>query len=83
MTVCHQQTTYNTLTHKNADVIMQTLLKNLFNLMNLLKISLMVLSNKIFQKPSVKGTLRYQKINSFTTSALSRLTQRPDIFLKR
>jgi hypothetical protein len=42
----------------------------------------MVLSNKIFQKPSVKGTLRYQKINSFTTSALSRLTQRPDIFLK-
>jgi hypothetical protein len=48
---------------------MQTLFKNLFNLINLLKISLLVLLNKIFRKPSVKGTLRYQKINFFTTSA--------------
>jgi len=51
--------------------IMQTLFKNLFNLMNLLRISLFVIFTKIFQKPSVKGTLRYQKINFFTTSALS------------
>jgi general secretion pathway protein K len=51
--------------------IMQTLFKNLFNLIRLLKISLFVISNKIFQKPSVKGTLRYQKINFLTTSALS------------
>jgi hypothetical protein len=50
--------------------IMQILLKNLFNSMNLLGISLLVISIKIFQKPSVKGTLRYRKINFFTTSAL-------------
>ena len=30
----------------------------------------MVISIKIFRKPSVKGTLRYRKINFFTTSAL-------------
>ena len=48
---------------------MQTLFKNLFNLINLLKISLLVIFTKIFRKPSVKGTLRYQKINFFTTSA--------------
>jgi len=53
--------------------IMQTLFKNLFNLMNLLGISLFVILTKIFQKPLVKGTLRYQKINFFTTSALSQL----------
>jgi hypothetical protein len=49
--------------------MMQTLLKNLFNSMNLLKTSLLVIADKIFQKPSVKGTLRYRKINFFTTSA--------------
>ena len=59
---------------------MQTLLKNLFNLMNLLGISLLVIFTKIFQKPSVKGTLRYQKINFFTTSALSRRDPVPNAF---
>jgi len=38
--------------------------------MNLLGISLFVIVIKIFREPSVKGTLRYQKINFFTTSAL-------------
>jgi hypothetical protein len=42
-------------------------------LIRLLKISLLVISTKIFQKPSVKGTLRDQKINFFTTSASSQL----------
>jgi hypothetical protein len=37
----------------------------------LLKLSIFVIFNKIFQKPSVKGTLRYQKINFSTTSASS------------
>ncbi len=32
---------------------------------------LFVIFTKIFRKPSVKGTLRYRKINFFTTSALS------------
>jgi len=50
---------------------MQTLLKNLFNSMILLGISLFVIFTKIFPKPSVKGTLRYQKINFFITSVLS------------
>ena len=50
---------------------MQTLFKNLFNSMNLLGISLSVIFTKMFPKPSVKGTLRYRKINFFTTSALS------------
>jgi hypothetical protein len=50
--------------------IMQTLFKNLFSSINLLKIFFMVLFMKIFQKPSVKGTLRYRKINFLTTSAL-------------
>jgi hypothetical protein len=34
--------------------------------MNLLEISLLVLLTKIFQIPSVRGPLRYQKINFFT-----------------
>jgi hypothetical protein len=55
---------------KNAIEIMQTLFKNLFNLIKLLKISLFVFLNEIFQKPSVRGILRYQKINFFTTSTL-------------
>ena len=50
---------------------MQTLFKKLFNLIRLLKLSLLVISIKIFTKPSVKGVLRYQKINFFTTSASS------------
>ena len=50
--------------------IMQTLFKNLFNSIILLKISLFVIFNKIFHKPSVKGTPRYRKIIFFTTSAL-------------
>jgi len=50
---------------------MQTLFKNLFNLIRLLKLSLFVIFTKIFHKPSVKGTLRYQKINFLTTSASS------------
>jgi len=41
--------------------------------MNLFRISLFVILTKIFQEPSVKGTLRYQKISFFTTSALSQL----------
>ena len=41
--------------------------------MILLKISLFVLVIKIFQMSSVKGTLRYRKINFFTTSALFKL----------
>jgi hypothetical protein len=48
---------------------MQTLLKNLFNLINYWEYLYSVYSLKIFPKPSVKGTLRYQKINFFTTSA--------------
>ena len=52
---------------------MQTLFKNLFNLINLLKIFLFVIFNKIFPVPSLKGALWYQKINFFTTSALSQL----------
>ncbi len=39
--------------------------------MNLLKISLFVIFTKIFREPSVKGKLRYRKINFFTTSTLS------------
>jgi len=50
--------------------IMQTLLKNLFNSMNSLRLFLFVLFIKIFAVPLVKGTLRYRKINFFTTSAL-------------
>jgi hypothetical protein len=50
---------------------MQTLFKNLFNSMDLLKISLLVIPTKIFLKPSVRGALRYQKINFLTTSASS------------
>ena len=53
--------------------IMQTLFKNFFNSMILLIISLFVLVIKIFQMSSVKGTLRYRKINFFTTSALFKL----------
>jgi hypothetical protein len=34
---------------------------------------LFIISTKIFQLPFVKGTLRYRKINFFTTSALSQL----------
>jgi hypothetical protein len=49
---------------------MQTLFKNLFNSINLLKTSFMVLFTKIFPIPSGKGKLRYRKINFFTTSAL-------------
>jgi hypothetical protein len=52
---------------------MQTLLKNLFNSMNLLNLFLFVLFTKIFPMPSVKGRLRYRKINFFTTSALFQL----------
>src|SRR4030065_2755184 len=48
---------------------MQTLLKNLFNLINYWEYLYSFYSLKIFLKPSVKGTLRYQKINFFTTSA--------------
>ncbi len=48
---------------------MQSLFKNLFNSMNLFEI-LLTLSIKIFLGSFVKGTLRYQKINFFTTSAL-------------
>jgi len=61
--------------------IMQTLFKNLFNSINLLGISLLVISIKIFLKPSVKGTLRYRKINFFTTSALGKYIFRVNIFL--
>jgi hypothetical protein len=50
---------------------MQTLFKNLFNLISLLRISLFVISTKVFRKSSVIGTLRYQKINFFTTPAFS------------
>jgi hypothetical protein len=49
---------------------MQTLLKNLFNSMNLLKTSLFVMFTKIFKESFVKGKSRYRKINFFTTSAL-------------
>ncbi len=49
---------------------MQTLFKNLFNSMNLSKLFLFVLLIKIFAIPLVKGTVRYRKINFFTTSAL-------------
>ncbi len=52
---------------------MQTLFKNLFNLIDLLGISLFVIFIKIFHEPLVRGTLRYQKINFFTTSALSQI----------
>jgi len=48
---------------------MQTLFKNLFNLINYWEYLYPFYSLKIFLKPSVKGTLRYQKINFFTTSA--------------
>jgi hypothetical protein len=41
-------------------------LKELFNSINLLKIFFMVLLTKIFQILSVRGPLRYQKINFFT-----------------
>jgi len=37
--------------------------------MNLLRIFLFVISTKTFPKPSVKGALRYQKINFFTMPA--------------
>src|SRR3972149_11641281 len=47
----------------------QTLLKNLFNLINYWEYLFSFYSLKIFQKPLVKSTLRYQKINFFTTSA--------------
>jgi len=50
--------------------IMQTLFKNLFNSMNLLRISFLVIITKISSKPFVKGKSRYRKINFFTTSAL-------------
>jgi hypothetical protein len=48
----------------------QILFENLFNLMSLWGVSLFDLATKIFQKLSVKGTLKYQKINFLTTSAL-------------
>jgi hypothetical protein len=44
---------------------------NKFNSKNLLGTSLFAMLTKIFRKPSVKGTLRYQKINFFTASAFS------------
>jgi len=50
--------------------IMQTLLKNLFNSIILLEISLFAIFSKIFHKPFVKGKSGYRKINFFTTSAL-------------
>ncbi len=53
---------------------MQTLLKNLFNPMNVLTISLSFLFTKIFQELFVKGESRYRKINFFTTSALLNYT---------
>jgi hypothetical protein len=49
---------------------MQTLLKNLFNSINLLRISLFAIFTEIFREPFVKGESRYRKINFFTTSAL-------------
>jgi len=49
---------------------MQILLKNLFNLMVIENI-LFVSALNIFLQLSVKGTSGYQKINFFTTSALS------------
>ncbi len=52
---------------------MQTLFKNLFNSIKILKASFFVISTKIYLKPSVKGTLMYRKINFFTTSALYQL----------
>ena len=52
---------------------MQTLFKNLFNSIKLSGVSLIVFFIKIYQKPSVKGTLRYRKINFLTTSALFQL----------
>ena len=51
---------------------MQTLFKNLFNLMRLLKLSPFVISIKILHLPSVKCASRYQKINFSTTPAFSR-----------
>ncbi len=48
---------------------MQTLFKNLFNLIDYWEYLYSFYSLEIFLKPSVKGTLRYQKINFFTTSA--------------
>jgi len=53
--------------------IMQTLLKNLFNSMNLLGISFFVIFTKISLEPFVKGKSGYRKINFLTTSALSQL----------
>jgi hypothetical protein len=52
---------------------MQTLFKNLFNSMIYWEYLYLLYSLKLFQKPSVKGTLRYRKINFFTTSASSQL----------
>jgi hypothetical protein len=49
---------------------MHILLKNLFNPMSLLKISLFAIFTEIFRVPSVKGKSRYRKINFLTTSAL-------------
>jgi hypothetical protein len=49
---------------------MQTLFKNLFNSIDLLKIYLFGIFTKIFRELFIKGTSRYRKINFFTTSAL-------------
>jgi hypothetical protein len=54
--------------------IMQTLFKDLFNSIRLLKKSLFVVTTKIFEVPFVKGKSRYRKINFFTTSALLKIT---------
>ncbi|MFH1704287.1 MAG: hypothetical protein ABIB41_12840 [Nitrospirota bacterium] len=56
---------------RNQPFLLTRIIQTLFK--NLLGISLFVIFTKIFRNPSVKGTLRYQKINFFTTSALSQL----------
>jgi len=47
------------------------LFENLFNLIWLLKLSLIELFTEKFLIPSVKGALRYQKINFFKPSVLT------------
>jgi len=72
-----QRISWRSMSNGGLTPIMQTLLKNLFNSSttrrdDLLGVSLLVIFIKIFRKPSVKGTLKYRKINFFTTSALCR-----------
>lgn len=50
--------------------IMQKLLKIFFHPIKLLKISSIALSDKLFQKPSVKRAVRYPKINFFHNTCI-------------